>query len=490
MKRKPDQYDIFISYRRDGGIDTAKHLRDILTDKGYRVFFDTDSLRSGDFNTALLDIIKNCTDFIIILNPGALDRCVNENDWVRQELACALKTGKNVIPVTASNFHFPKELPEDINSVRWKNCIHVNYEFFDAMVDKLVSFLHSRPHRPIVKWLLPVAVLLVAASAIAVVLFGRPSVKKENTPEAIAAEETSDAPASDPAASDSGTAAADTNAEPVISAPDEASAAGQAVTVPVSHYVEYSYYADYIPRGTAVITDTSGKQYFAVANSLVLETSSTMFKGLFSDASNNSDESYSFIDDVSFNEMLSLKKTGDQTYMIERIGKEDIEVTQDDGYYGYGLLFIEEGASERTTSLKLSFVDSITFDWDNTPDTNLRYCEVDLGFVSFKCPIAFVWFGVNVAPSGMAPNIKLTQNLEQCAGMSAPVAFMKKITSETRQDDTNNPTRNMVAFMTVTMKNGDTSEEFRCGYFFNTYFMGLDGAVINPLNTDIKEVRF
>lgn len=28
------KYDIFISYRRDGGAETAKHIRDRLTEKG------------------------------------------------------------------------------------------------------------------------------------------------------------------------------------------------------------------------------------------------------------------------------------------------------------------------------------------------------------------------------------------------------------------------------------------------------------------------
>ena len=160
MKKKDEKYDIFISYRRDNGWDTAKHLRDILTAKRYSVFFDVDSLRSGDFNRALLDVIKNCTDFIIILSPNALDRCVNEGDWVRQELACALETGKNVIPVISGKFHFPEKLPDDINAVRWKNAITVNIEFFDAMVEKLISFLHSKPHKPsILRWLIPAAVI-------------------------------------------------------------------------------------------------------------------------------------------------------------------------------------------------------------------------------------------------------------------------------------------------------------------------------------------
>ena len=44
------KYDIFISYRRNLGAETAKHLRDVLQAKGYRVFFDTDTLSSGNFN--------------------------------------------------------------------------------------------------------------------------------------------------------------------------------------------------------------------------------------------------------------------------------------------------------------------------------------------------------------------------------------------------------------------------------------------------------
>ena len=122
-----ETYDVFICYRRETGAGSAKHLRDILHEKGYRVFFDTDSLRSGSFNRALFDVIRNCTDFILILSPNALDRCVNDEDWVRQELACAISTGKNIIPVFTNQFSFPSQLPDDINDIRWRNGIQVNY---------------------------------------------------------------------------------------------------------------------------------------------------------------------------------------------------------------------------------------------------------------------------------------------------------------------------------------------------------------------------
>ena len=233
MKKNDAPYDIFISYRRDNGWDTAKHLRDILTAKGYSVFFDVDSLRSGDFNRALLDVIKDCTDFIIILSPNALDRCVNEGDWVRQELACALEAGKNVIPVASGKFHFPETLPEDINNVRWKNCVEVNITYFDAMVEKLISFLHSKPRKKsILRWLLPVA--LVCVAAIAAVFFlqarGKPPVVQNTQPEAVQ-EETAAIPASEsvPDALPAGTATDQAEEQPAPAETDSVTPKASAV---------------------------------------------------------------------------------------------------------------------------------------------------------------------------------------------------------------------------------------------------------------------
>ena len=120
MKKQP-KYDIFISYRRDGGESTAKILRDKLSELGYQVFFDVESLRSGDFNTRLYTVIEECQDFLLVLSPGALDRCRNEDDWVRLEIEHALETGKNVIPVMLRGFSFPQVLPESIDALRYKN---------------------------------------------------------------------------------------------------------------------------------------------------------------------------------------------------------------------------------------------------------------------------------------------------------------------------------------------------------------------------------
>lgn len=139
------QYDVFISYRREGGAATARILRDRLTEMGYRVFFDLESLRSGYFNEALYSVIDQCKDVIVVLSPNSLDRCVNEEDWVRKEVAHALAKKKNVIPVMLRGFDFPKELPESIDDLRFCNGLVASEDFFDAFIEKLTEFLQAKP---------------------------------------------------------------------------------------------------------------------------------------------------------------------------------------------------------------------------------------------------------------------------------------------------------------------------------------------------------
>lgn len=139
------KYDVFISYRRDGGEYTAKILRDRLDELGYTVFFDVESLRSGDFNTKLYSVIEECADFILILSPEALNRCQNEDDWVRREVEYALERGKNIIPVMLRGFEFPESLPPSMEQLRFKNGIPANTEFFEAFIQKLQGFLRTKP---------------------------------------------------------------------------------------------------------------------------------------------------------------------------------------------------------------------------------------------------------------------------------------------------------------------------------------------------------
>ena len=141
-----EKYQVFISYRRDGGEYLARSIRDRLTEKGFKVFFDVESLRSGDFNTALLDKIEECEDFVLVLPPGSLDRCSNPKDWVRREVVHALYHKKNIVPILERGFVWPTSLPKDMQNLPRQNGISANSEFFDAAIDRLVNnFLHSIP---------------------------------------------------------------------------------------------------------------------------------------------------------------------------------------------------------------------------------------------------------------------------------------------------------------------------------------------------------
>jgi len=140
-------HDVFISYRRNGGESMAILLRDRLTSKNYSVFLDIESLNSGSFNTKLLQVIENCTDFVIVLSEGSLDRCVNEDDWVRMEILHALRNNKNVIPIMLRGFEWPQNMPRDIAVLSMKNGVNANSnEYFDAAIDRLAEkFLISKP---------------------------------------------------------------------------------------------------------------------------------------------------------------------------------------------------------------------------------------------------------------------------------------------------------------------------------------------------------
>lgn len=141
-------YDIYISYRRNGGDMVAGRLADRLKALGYRVFFDMENLSAGNFDRGIMTSLAPCKDVILVLPPHALDRCVLEEDLMRQELSIALRLYKNVIPVMLPGFEFPKELPADIQYVAKLQGIMFNVSYFDAVVDKIRSMLHSQPAQP------------------------------------------------------------------------------------------------------------------------------------------------------------------------------------------------------------------------------------------------------------------------------------------------------------------------------------------------------
>lgn len=136
-----EKFDVFISYRRDGGEGVAGRISDKLIAKGYKIFYDVESLRSGKFNEQIYEAIDICSDMLVVLPPNGLDRCHAEDDWVRLEIAYAIKKKKNIIPVLLRNFVFPSLLPDEIDSIRLMQGVTASSEYFDASVSRIENLL-------------------------------------------------------------------------------------------------------------------------------------------------------------------------------------------------------------------------------------------------------------------------------------------------------------------------------------------------------------
>lgn len=149
----PEGADVFISYRRETGAETARLVRDELTERGFKAFLDVDDLDAQPLGEGLLREIEQAPDFVVILTPGCLDRCQDEHDWLRQEIAHAVATTRNIIPLMKDGFEFPPwgTVPEDIRDLLRRNCIRYSHEYFQATMERLTRFMtapRDREHSP------------------------------------------------------------------------------------------------------------------------------------------------------------------------------------------------------------------------------------------------------------------------------------------------------------------------------------------------------
>ncbi|MBR5603949.1 MAG: TIR domain-containing protein [Bacteroidales bacterium] len=166
-------YDIFISYRRSS-YDTANLIATRLKAAGYSVFFDMETLRSGKFNEQLFEFIDNCKDFILILPPNALDRCVNEDDWVRLETLRAMSAKKNIIPVMLNGFAWPTPMPAGMEELSFYQALTASsVEYFDLSMERLQKkYLLSKPHVATKLLAKKTGILAVAMAVIFAILYG------------------------------------------------------------------------------------------------------------------------------------------------------------------------------------------------------------------------------------------------------------------------------------------------------------------------------
>ena len=170
-------YDIFISYRRKGaGAGVAGELQAKLENLGYKVFLDVDEIGSGQFPEQIERAISECKDFILVLSPGTLDRCVEEEDWVRREILQAQNQNKNIIGVGLPGFFMPEaeSLPEPLKPMTTIQVFSWTHEYrtasFAKIAENLVSTqLKKKKNHRLRLYLLSALLIIVAAVVVAAV---------------------------------------------------------------------------------------------------------------------------------------------------------------------------------------------------------------------------------------------------------------------------------------------------------------------------------
>jgi exo-beta-1,3-glucanase (GH17 family) len=150
LHKQQSQFDIFISYRREGSPEIARLLKREFEQRGYQVFLDVENLGSHHFDEALQKIIETTPHFLLILSPHALPTHSSRGDVFRQEIAHAIRMDRNIIPIRLPDFKFPdrKDLPHDIADIVRYNAVDYSHQFFDATLAKIEEFIKGSMTSP------------------------------------------------------------------------------------------------------------------------------------------------------------------------------------------------------------------------------------------------------------------------------------------------------------------------------------------------------
>lgn len=146
---KGKTYDVFISYRRQGGAEKAELTKGELMKRGFResrMFMDTRSIVSGNYIQSILDALDESANMVVIVTKGCFDNLPADSTWVK-EIEHALQRGINIVPVYFDGITTVKagELPESIQRLSFENAVMYVHEYADASFDRLASRLKKEP---------------------------------------------------------------------------------------------------------------------------------------------------------------------------------------------------------------------------------------------------------------------------------------------------------------------------------------------------------
>src|SRR5687768_3069066 len=94
---------VFISYRREVSWPLADQVYQALNAHNISAFMDRKNMTAGKFDEQILREISQRPYFLPILQPGTLDRCIDRDDWLRREIAEAVRCERIIVPLYSTN---------------------------------------------------------------------------------------------------------------------------------------------------------------------------------------------------------------------------------------------------------------------------------------------------------------------------------------------------------------------------------------------------
>lgn len=152
---KEKTYDVFISYRRQGGAVKAELTKDELAKRGFResrMFMDTRSLASGNYMKSILDAVERSRNVVVIVTKGCFDGLTEDSPWAL-EIAKAAQLGKTIVPIYFDGITEVKleDLPANIRRLSFENAVFYVHQYADASFDRLAERLSKEPMK-LPKW--------------------------------------------------------------------------------------------------------------------------------------------------------------------------------------------------------------------------------------------------------------------------------------------------------------------------------------------------
>jgi hypothetical protein len=146
---------IFISYRRDDSSASAGRLYDRLLVRlpKSQIFIDVDLDPGIDFVEEIEINVSSCAVLVAMIGKRWLlssdeegkRRLDNPEDFVRLEIATALKRKIRVMPVLVDGASMPRssDLPDDLKLLARRNALEVSHNRFNADFDRLVTAIEK-----------------------------------------------------------------------------------------------------------------------------------------------------------------------------------------------------------------------------------------------------------------------------------------------------------------------------------------------------------